>query len=192
MKKWIINQEKSARRCEICHKTDMFDSDKTYCLRCKNVDVLIYSHNKTINRNFRGSINKLSLLRPSVSLPILNFFLFTYNIMAKRQISFEEGDILWVDFCKMGWDYTFYAGSGFHFYYESTLMKFHILINLPSEWLCTLFWDIFVDKYISNCSVYTVSWITAISFLLFSSFQWFIIGKLVNKLIRVLGIRYKR
>lgn len=185
MLKWIINQKNPAKRCEICHKADMLDADETYCLRCKDINVTVYRHKKTITRKFLGVINKVSFLRLSISLPILHFLLFAYNIMVKRQISFEEGDMVWEDFCKMGWDYTFYAGSTFHFYYESTLMKFQIFIDSPAGLLCTVFWGM-IDKYISTCSIYTVSWITAISFLLFSSFQWFVIGILVNKLIKAL------
>jgi hypothetical protein len=39
MAEWEIKSEKAAKRCEICHKNDLFDAKANTCLRCNQIQI---------------------------------------------------------------------------------------------------------------------------------------------------------
>ncbi len=52
MSKLQIRQQTFAKRCEICHQTDLFDAEKNFCLRCiavKDLSTKAYDTSRTTN-----------------------------------------------------------------------------------------------------------------------------------------------
>lgn len=80
-----------------------------------------------------------------------------------------------------GADWTIFAGRTFHFYYEPRIVKGLILADLPAGLAASLT-DILISPLtrLAHMGTYEASYIAATELLLAGSFQWLIIGRLLE------------
>jgi hypothetical protein len=76
------------------------------------------------------------------------------------------------------------AGRGFHYHYESPLVKTLWVVDLPGEFLGVIFIGLPlypILKIMPPLGAYDSSWFAAITFLAGSSFQWMLVGYLTER-----------
>lgn len=78
------------------------------------------------------------------------------------------------------------AGRGFHWHYESSLLKFLVLVDIPGLLLSFLIGLILVPIFyvFLPLGAYDASWFTAGIFLLGTSIQWQVIGFWLEQVVR--------
>jgi hypothetical protein len=74
-----------------------------------------------------------------------------------------------------------FAGRGFHFHYESPLLKFLLMIDSPAL-LIEMALGIFLIplRYFVRLGAYDESWVAAGMFLIATSIQWQLVGYCLN------------
>ena len=78
MEKLEIKKEALPQRCEICHKTDYFDPQNNYCLRCK--DIFARNFQPTENSNIGTENKEVNRILESFIRAIIGVFLLPFSI----------------------------------------------------------------------------------------------------------------
>lgn len=88
MSEFKVKTELPASRCEICHQSDLFDPEKGYCLRCKNIVInkepkpLIASkkpkQQEILNKKLHTPLGVSSFLITTALILTSNFGLFSF------------------------------------------------------------------------------------------------------------------
>jgi len=108
MKALQIKKESVAKRCEICHQSDLFDAEVNFCERCNQVDGhlinSLQSKNITAEKSYQPSAKKENILIFLASTIIVVFFLLYLLLWANL---FSEYGI-WYEYGALGTFLMFY------------------------------------------------------------------------------------
>ena len=78
---------------------------------------------------------------------------------------------------------AFIAGRDYHWHYESVLLKWISILDLPALVLGGLFSTLLLPL---NLCAFTLSWVGAVLILSFASVQWLLVGFIIESMIRSL------
>ena len=117
-------------------------------------------------KSFARFIRSLVSSRLGLILLAMHFIIVTFEFARKIP---EYNDTSWTEFQKMGWDYSLIAARGFHWHYESVMLKIITVLDLPAILVGSLVSDVFFTGLYSKLTADTASWIDAGILLFFTS-----------------------
>ncbi len=129
-------------------------------------------------------IKRVASSRIGHTLLIVHLSLVVFDFAQKQPVSRAESNI--VRTAENQSSSSLLAGRGFHWHYESTLLKFLVLADLPGIFLSLLIALILVPLFyvLPTLGEYDASWVGAVLLLLATSIQWQFIGYCLERVIR--------
>ena len=133
---------------------------------------------------FLKFLRRVASSRVGHVLLVIHLFLVVFDFAQKSPVSraennraYEAGEIMSSS--------TLLAGRGFHYHYESPLLKLLILVDLPGLLLSLIFSLVLIPiNYFAPLGAYDESWVAAGIFLLGTSIQWQFVGYCLESVFR--------